>query len=113
MTRLYVGNLPYSCSEEELRKIFEEFNPIRVNLIINRETNQSKGFGFVEFASQADAQRAMEALDKKTIGGKTIVVNEARPPQRREGGDNRNRDDNRDNRDRFFRGKAPQRFGRQ
>lgn len=82
--RLYVGNLPYSCSEQDLKDLFAEFNPSSVKLIIDRETGRSKGFGFVEIDSREDSLKAIEELDKKNVEGKTLVVNEARPPQKRE-----------------------------
>jgi cold-inducible RNA-binding protein len=82
--RLYVGNLPYSCSEEDLKEIFSEFNTSSVKLIIDRETGRSKGFGFVEIDSKEEAERAIKTLDKKVVEGKSLTVNEARPPQKRD-----------------------------
>src|SRR5216684_2219922 len=84
--RLYVGNLPYSCSEEDLKNLFADFNTTSVKLVIDRETGRSKGFGFVDIDSKDEAQNAIQALDKKVVEGKTLVVNEARPLQKREGG---------------------------
>ena len=112
--RLYVGNLPYSCSEQDLKNLFTEYNPSSVKLIIDRDTGRSKGFGFVEIDSKDDAQKAISELDKKNVEGKTLVVNEARPPQKREGGGGR--EGGRDGREgrgdsRSF-NKAPRRFGR-
>jgi cold-inducible RNA-binding protein len=107
--RLYVGNLPYSCSEEDLKEIFSEFNTSSVKLIIDRETGRSKGFGFVEIESKEEAERAIKALDKKVVEGKSLTVNEARPPQKR---DDRGPGGGRDNRDsRPFNRGAPRRFG--
>jgi cold-inducible RNA-binding protein len=104
--RLYVGNLPYSFTEEDLKNLFAEYNPSSVKLIIDRETGRSKGFGFVEIDSKEDALKAIQALDKKVVDGKALVVNEARPPQKREerggGGGRESRPFN----------KAPRRFGR-
>ena len=108
--RLYVGNLPYSCSEQDLKNLFSEFNTSSVKLIIDRETGRSKGFGFVEIDSKDEALQAIQTLDKKVVEGKTIVVNEARPPLKREdrpGGGGR---EGRDNRGSFNKG-APRRFG--
>jgi len=105
--RLYVGNLPYSCSEEDLKEIFSEFTTSSVKLIIDRETGRSKGFGFVEIDSKEEAERAIKTLDKKVVEGKSLTVNEARPPQKRE-----DRGGGRDSREggRPF-NKAPRRFG--
>jgi cold-inducible RNA-binding protein len=110
--RLYVGNLPYSCSEEDLKNLFSEYNTSNVKLIIDRETGRSKGFGFVEIDSKDEAQEAMQALNNKVVEGKTLVVNEARPPQKREGGfgSREGRGEGREGRS-FNRG-APRRFGR-
>ena len=109
--RLYVGNLPYSCSEEDVKNLFSEYNPSSVKLIIDRETGRSKGFAFVEIDSNNEAQDAMQALDKKVVEGKTLVVNEARPPQKREGGGGGGGRE-RDGRDSRPFNKAPRRFGR-
>ena len=96
--RLYVGNLPYAYSEDDLRKVFSDFNVSSVRLIMDNETGRSKGFGFVDIENDEEAQRAIKTLDKKESGGKVLVVNEARPPQKREshggggGGFRRDRD---------------------
>ena len=82
--RIYVGNLPYSCSEDELKTIFSEYATTSVKLIIDRETGRSKGFGFVDIESNDEGQRAIDELDKKNVEGKTLVVNEARPQQKRD-----------------------------
>jgi cold-inducible RNA-binding protein len=110
--RLYVGNLPYSCSEEDLKKLFSSYSTSSVKLIIDRDTGRSKGFGFVEIDSKEEAQKAMQELDKKVVEGKTLVVNEARPPQKREGGGGGGGREGRDRREggRPF-NKAPGRFG--
>jgi cold-inducible RNA-binding protein len=84
--RLYVGNLPYSFSEQDLKNLFSEFNTSSVKLIIDRETGRSKGFGFVDIESKEEAQKAIQTLDKKVVEGKALTVNEARPPQKREEG---------------------------
>lgn len=113
--RLYVGNLPYSCSEEDLKALFTDFKTSSVKLIIDRETGRSKGFGFVDIDSNDEGQKAIEELDKKVVEGKALVVNEARPPQKREGGGGGygSRDGNREGRggDSRF-NKAPRRFDR-
>ncbi len=83
--RLYVGNLSYDTSEEDLRKSFSEFGTIEsVNVITDKYTGKSKGFAFVEMSSKEEAQAAIKSLDGKQIGQRTIKVNEANPrPERR------------------------------
>ena len=112
--RLYVGNLPYSCSEDDMKNLFADFNTSSVKLVIDRETGRSKGFGFVDIDSKDEAQNAIQALDKKVVDGKTLVVNEARPLQKREGGGGGR--DSRDSREGGGAGrpfnKATRRFGR-
>jgi len=77
---IYVGNLPYTVNESELAELFEGFgNVARANVIIDRETGRSKGFGFVEMNDQAEAEAAIEALDGSDMSGRPIRVNEARP----------------------------------
>jgi RNA recognition motif-containing protein len=77
---IYVGNLAYSTTEEDLRKAFEAFGEISsVNIIKDQYSNQSKGFGFVEMPQDAEAQAAISALNGKDVNGRTINVNEARP----------------------------------
>ncbi len=81
--KIYVGNLPFSATEDEVRELFTEFGDvISVNLISDRYTGQPRGFGFVEMEDDP-ADKAMQALDRKDFGGRTLKVNEARP---REGG---------------------------
>lgn len=83
--RIYVGNLPYSMTEDELREIFGEFGAVEsVNLISDRETGRPRGFGFVEMTDGAD--EAISALHQKDIGGRQLTVNEARPREPRRGG---------------------------
>lgn len=78
--RLYVGNLPFSMSEEELRQVFEKDGRqlSDVKLITDRQTGRSRGFGFVEFSDDSQAQSAIAALNGKEINGRALVVNEAR-----------------------------------
>ena len=82
-TRIYVGNLPFSASDEEVREIFEPFGTVNsVSLITDRETGRPRGFGFVEMAD--GAEDAISKLDQSDMGGRTLNVNEARPrPDRR------------------------------
>ena len=77
--KLYVGNLPHSTTDDQLRELFLPFGtPDSVKVITDRDTGQSKGFGFVEFANAEVAQKAM-TLDGKDFGGRALKVNEARP----------------------------------
>lgn len=77
---IYVGNLPYSTTEAELRAAFEQFGEVSsAKLVIDRETNRPKGFGFVEMPSQEDAEEAVKALDGSPMGGRPLRVNPARP----------------------------------
>ncbi len=78
--RLYVGNLPYAVNDERLLEIFSEVGPVSsAQVILDRMTGRSKGFGFVEMATEEDAQAAIERLNQQSIDGRNIVVNEARP----------------------------------
>lgn len=92
-TKLFVGSLPYSTTDDDLKALFAEFGEvISAKVIIDRDTNRSKGFGFVEFDDDAAAKAAIDKLNNSEIGGRTIVVNEARPqepraPRRDFGGD--------------------------
>lgn len=87
--RLYVGNLPYSVTDDELRSIFEEFGSvIDSKVIMDRETGRARGFGFVEM-SDDDGPRAIEELNGREIGGRPLVVNEARERQGGGGGGGR------------------------
>lgn len=77
---IYVGNLPYSITEEELRASFESFGEVEsVKIIMDRETGQSKGFGFVEMPGDADAEAAIKDLDGSEMGGRRVRVNQAKP----------------------------------
>ena len=83
--KIYVGNLPYSATEDEIRGTFGEFGDVlSVNLISDRETGRPRGFGFVEM-NDDDALNAIQALDGKDMGGRPLWVNEARP-RRNDGG---------------------------
>jgi len=79
-TRLYVGNLSYNTTEEEIKELFEGIGPVAsASLVIDRESGRSKGFAFVEFTTDEDAQKAITELNDKDLGGRKLVVNEARP----------------------------------
>jgi RNA recognition motif-containing protein len=83
--KLYVGSLPYSTTEDELRELFGQFGAISsVRIITDKFTGQSKGFGFVEMENVEDAQKAIEGVNGAEYGGRTLIVNTARPPQERE-----------------------------
>lgn len=78
--KLYVGNLPYSTTEQSLREAFGANGTVdSVTLITDRDTGQSKGFGFVEMASDGEAQTAMQAMNGATLDGRQIKVSEAKP----------------------------------
>jgi RNA recognition motif-containing protein len=78
--KLYVGNLPYSVSEQSLQDTFGQCGTVEsVNVITDRDTGQSKGFGFIEMSSDAEAQKAIQELNGSSIDGREIKVNEAKP----------------------------------
>ena len=78
--RLYVGNLSYSATSEELQELFEQHGPVKSAQVLNdRETGRSRGFGFVEMEDDADADAAIEALDGQDHSGRRLTVNEAKP----------------------------------
>ncbi len=86
---IYVGNLSYEVTEEDLRQAFESFGQVEsTNIIKDKYSGQSKGFGFVEMASKDEAQSAIEGLNSTDLKGRTLNVNEARPrtESRRGGG---------------------------
>jgi len=77
---IYVGNLSYDASEEDLRKVFEEYGQVvTVKIVMDRFTHRSKGFGFVEMSSDDEAKAAIEGLNEKEHLGRALKVNEARP----------------------------------
>ena len=85
--KLYVGNLPYSVTEENLRETFSACGTVdSANMITDRDTGQSKGFGFVEMSSDSEAQKAIQELNGTTMDNRQIKVNEAKPRQPRGGG---------------------------
>ena len=82
--KLYVGNLPYSVRDNDLQQQFGEYgNVTSAKVMMERDTGRSKGFGFVEMGSDAEAQAAIEGLHGKDMGGRALVVNEARPMEPR------------------------------
>ncbi|WP_028294734.1 RNA recognition motif domain-containing protein [Oceanobacter kriegii] len=81
---IYVGNLPYSATQEDLTTLFSEFGNVeRATVVMDRETNRSKGFGFVEMADNAAATQAIEALNNTELNGRALRINEARPREER------------------------------
>ena len=94
--KLYVGNLSYSTTEDEVRKLFAEIGPVAsVSLITDRMTGQLKGFGFVEMENDQDADKAIERLNNTQLGQRNLTVNEARPRRESDfggGGDRRGND---------------------
>jgi RNA recognition motif-containing protein len=85
--RLYVGNLSYSMSDSDLRALFEQHGSVTsAQVVMDRDTGRSKGFGFVEMGSEQDAQSAINALNGQEINGRALAVNEARPREERGGG---------------------------
>ncbi|NLV95707.1 MAG: RNA-binding protein [Candidatus Riflebacteria bacterium] len=82
--KIYVGNLPYSVRDAELENLFSPYGEVTsANVIIERETNRSKGFGFVEMPGQTDAEKAINELNNKEINGRALKVNEAKPREDR------------------------------
>lgn len=103
MKNLYVGNLPHSTTEAELRNVFEAHGAVeKITLVTDRDTGRSRGFGFVEMTNADEADKAMAALNGSDLGGRTLTINEARPKTDRPrggqrfgsgGGGGRGRDD--------------------
>ncbi len=85
--KLYVGNLPYTVTDSELQQMFEVHGSVTsAQVIMDRDTGRSKGFGFVEIGSDAEAQTAITALNGQQMGGRPLTVNEARPKEGGAGG---------------------------
>jgi RNA recognition motif-containing protein len=86
---IYVGGLPYGVAEEKLQELFSAYGTVEAaRVITDRYTGQSRGFGFVEMSSPAEAQNAIEALNGSQLDGRQLVVNEARPQEKRAGSGN-------------------------
>ena len=93
-TKLYIGGLPYSTTQDQLQEAFSKAGSVvSTSIIMDKMTGRSRGFGFVEMGSDADAQNAIEMWNGKDFGGRKLTVNEAKPlearPPRREGGGSR------------------------
>jgi RNA recognition motif-containing protein len=85
--KLYVGNLPYSADQQSLTEIFSQCGTVdSVNVITDRDTGQSKGFGFIEMSSDSEAQKAIQELNGADCDGRPMTVNEAKPQKKRSGG---------------------------
>lgn len=85
--KLYVGNLTYNVNESDLEALFSQFGTVQsAQIIVDRDTNRSKGFAFVEMGSDAEAQAAIQGLDGHDHGGRNLTVNEAKPREPRSGG---------------------------
>jgi RNA recognition motif-containing protein len=107
MKNLYVGNLPHSTTEAELRQVFEAHGAVeKVTLVTDRDTGRSRGFGFVEMANASEADKAIATLNGTDLGGRPLTINEAKPKTDRPrggggggrfggGGGGRGRDDHR------------------
>jgi RNA recognition motif-containing protein len=85
--KLYVGNLTYNVNESDLEALFAQFGTVQsAQIIVDRDTNRSKGFGFVEMDTEAQAQAAIQALNGQPHDGRNLTVNEAKPREPRSGG---------------------------
>ena len=99
MKNLYVGNLPHSTTEAELRNLFEAHGAVeKITLVTDRDTGRSRGFGFVEMTNASEADKAIATLNGTDLGGRTLTINEAKPKSERPrggfgGGGGRGRDD--------------------
>ncbi|MFA6364894.1 MAG: RNA-binding protein [Candidatus Paceibacterota bacterium] len=83
--RLYVGGLPYSTTDAELKEAFEKVIPVQsASIIIDKMSGRSRGFGFVEVVNDNDVEKAIETMNGKEFGGRTLTVNEARPMESRD-----------------------------
>jgi RNA recognition motif-containing protein len=109
--KLHVGNLSYDTTEDQLRQLFAEVGPVvSVNMITDRSTGQSKGFGFVEMETGEAAQAAIERLNNHEIDARSITVAEARPPRERSFGGGGGRGDRGGGRSGFSRGGGRRRY---
>jgi RNA recognition motif-containing protein len=85
--KLYVGNLSYSVDDQSLNQNFSDFGTVSsAKVMMDRDSGRSKGFGFVEMSTEAEAQAAISGMNGKSVGGRDMVVNEARPMEPRTGG---------------------------
>lgn len=92
MKNIFVGNLSFNTSEDELRQVFEAYGQVdRVSILTDRETGRSRGFAFVEMTNTEEGEKAIAGLNGSQLGGRTINVNEARPKGERAGAGGRDR----------------------
>jgi len=92
-SKIYVGGLPYSATEQELSSLFATHGSVEsARVITDKFTGQSRGFGFVEMSTGEEANKAIAALNGTQMGGRTLTVNEAKPQEPRSGGGGGNRD---------------------
>ncbi|MBI1191249.1 MAG: RNA-binding protein [Tepidisphaera sp.] len=84
--KLYVGNLSFSTTEQELRELFEPYGVVSASLVMDRETGRPRGFGFVEVSDSQQGNAAIAAVNGKNVGGRDLTVNEAKPREPRAGG---------------------------
>src|SRR5712692_10403880 len=90
MKNLYVGNLPHSTTETELRNLFQAHGAVeKVSMVTDRETGRSRGFAFVEMTDSGEAEKAIAALNGTELGGRALKINEAKPKTDRPGGGQR------------------------
>jgi len=88
-TKIYVGGLAYETTEDELKELFAQHGSVEsVNIIMDRDTGRSKGFGFVEMPSAEESQKAITVLNGKELGGRKLTINQARPREDRNSGGN-------------------------
>jgi RNA recognition motif-containing protein len=86
MRKMYVGNIPYNATEQDLRELFSEYGEIEsLKIMKDQFTDRSKGFGFIEMVNEEDAKKAIATLNGKDFKGKSLTVAEARPQQKRQG----------------------------
>jgi len=93
---IYIGNMPYTAKEEELRWLVDPRKVARITIPTDKETNRPRGFGFIEFENEEDALSAVKDLDGKEFGGRTIKVNISKPRTNGDGRRDNRRDDRRD-----------------
>ena len=92
MKNIFVGNLDFNTTEDDLRQLFATYGQVdRVSIMTDRDTGRSRGFGFVEMSSSEDGEKAIAALNGSQLGGRKLNVNEARPKTERSGGGGRDR----------------------
>jgi cold-inducible RNA-binding protein len=87
MKNIFVGNLSFGATEDAVRSMFEAYGTVdRVNVVTDRETGRARGFGFVEMSVDAEAERAIAALNGRDLDGRALNINEAKPKEQRSGG---------------------------